>query len=270
MALISVKYGRASDNVAPNATSITATTEDSEYPAENAIDLDPGKPAKLTGTTGSFVFDFGAAQRMDHVAIIHHNLTAGLGSVKFQCNSSNSWGSPTVDATLTVPSDWEDNYPVSFHKDLTGVSGYSSGGFRYARLNFGSANDAAIALGEIVILSQARTLSIVRPDVTTSEQRPLIEHGTDYEIATIYDRGTPVRTFSAEVLNNGTTSTIDSWYRDVKGRVLPFLFIPNAAVNDAWFVRFAEPVKQLAYLPGDGTLTSFRVKVTEVGKGLYL
>jgi hypothetical protein len=268
MAATSILYGRATDNVADNAT-ITASAADAEYPATNLVDLDPSKPAKLTTTTGNWVFDFGSAQRQDLVAIIHHNLTAGL-ALNWQCNATDSWGAPTVDASLTVPSDWEDGYPVSFFKDLTGVSGYSSGGFRYGRLVITGTNAANIAIGEIVVLAAIRTLSMVRAEVSFLETRQIIEHVTDYEVATIYDRGVPVRTFDGSVVSNGTTSTIDTWWRGVKGRVTPFFFAPNATVNDAWFVRFGTPSKSQRHMPALTVITEMPISLKEVGKGLYL
>lgn len=266
---ITVKLGRASRNVAATAT-VTSSVEDTDYPAANFVNLDPGKPGKLTGTTGYINFVWAAAQRIDHILVIHHNLTPGLANVTWKQNASAIVGATTVNAALVVPSDWEDGYPVSFHKDLTGVTGYSSGGFQYGRLDFATANAAPIAIGEIVLISQMDTITIVRPNVNLTDDREAIVHETDYQSETIYDRGVPRRTFSADILSINNLTTYDSIWRDLKGRINPFAFIPNTAVNDAWFVRNAEKARSIQYLEGDGSSVDLKLSVKEVSKGLYL
>ena len=67
-------YCRPTDIVTAHAT-ITASAADSEYPAALLGDSDPAHPAKLTTTSGWWLFDFGSAQSLDLVALIQHNRT---------------------------------------------------------------------------------------------------------------------------------------------------------------------------------------------------
>ena len=113
-------YGKPTDNVASEAT-ITAQsgTVDTEYPLANLVDENPAKPAKLTTTTGRIMFDFGSAQTIQLIALIHTNLDAGL-TVKIQANATDSWGSPSVDLAITIPTVPADSYPLNLWLDLSG------------------------------------------------------------------------------------------------------------------------------------------------------
>jgi len=56
-------------------------------------------------------------------------------SVKLQADADNtSWGAPTLDAAITIPGEDEDGRASMPWLDLTGVTGYDVGGFRYWRL----------------------------------------------------------------------------------------------------------------------------------------
>lgn len=115
-----------SDNIAGTGT-ITPSTEDATYPKAGFYDLNPAKPFKMTSTTGNIVWDFGDATKVDIFSIIHHNLAAGL-EVRFQGNASDSWGSPSVNQALTIPSYDADGFPVNIFQDMTS---HSSRTFRF-------------------------------------------------------------------------------------------------------------------------------------------
>jgi hypothetical protein len=261
---------RYSDNIAPSATaSVDSGTADTDYPIANAVDYNPAKPVKLTTTTGSFLFDFGVATRQDVVALIHHNLTAGL-NVRYQMNATNAWGAPTVDAAFTIPAYREDLYPVNPFIDLTGVSGYSASGFRYGRVKVTGTNAAAVAIGEIVIIGTKRTMSLLNGTVEVSEERKIVEHSTDYGVATIFDLGVTIRHMKGRVTNTAAQlSALESQWRSSRGRALPWLLVPDSTVNDAWFVRWSDAMKVIAY-PDISTKAQFPFAVDEVGRGLYL
>ena len=245
--MASLLYALHADNVTPNAT-ITATTENASYPATNLQDRIFAKVAKLTGTTGNFVFDFGAAQRVDVIAFGPHNLTAALAGVKIQANATNSWATPTMDVTLTVPSYHEDGQSANVWKDITGESGYDTGGFRYWRLVFGTANAANIAIGEVWLIAQKRTLAKNllwggQFGITLADAHPVIEHRTESGVPLIYDRGYKVRQILGSLRTSQTGMTeLLSWHRSLRGRVYPTFIVPNSddtPLADGWFVRFA-------------------------------
>jgi hypothetical protein len=265
---INAIYQYATDNVAGLGT-LVATTADGAYPVANLVDLNPAKPAKLTGTTGNVRWDFAAAQRIDLAAIIHHNLTAGL-NVRLQGNATDVWSAPTLDAAFTIPAYREDGYPSNPWIDLTLAAGYTATGFRYWRLVVVAANGANVAIGDVWLGMTKRTLT---PNIswgeTQTEERALIEHLTDFKVATIYDLGVTVRGLTGELdWTDSNRAIYDAWWRSCRGRVRPFLLIPNGTVNDAWLARFVEPEKAITLEFLDRN--RIPVAVRELGRGLVL
>lgn len=237
-------YQYATDNVAPNAT-VVGTTADSNYPAANLVDTRFDQPAKVTGTTGNWVLDFGSAQRVDLVAFGPHNLTPGLAGVKIQGNASNSWGGPTLSADFVIPAKREDGHSVNPFLDLTGVSGYSTGGFRYWRLVVTNANAVAVAIGELWMGATKRTLAKsllygLSRGFTESETNPDITTALEGGDLRVYTLGTYIRQIQGQLVASDTvlTSVVRPWYRASKGRYGKFLFVLDSSINDALFVRF--------------------------------
>lgn len=259
--------GRADLNVAADAT-ITASDEDADYPAEYLVDGNVARPAKLTTTTGSWVFDFGAAQRIDLVAFGPHNLTAGLSNVVFQGNATNVWSGPTLSATITIPAYRDDGQSVNPWKDLTGVSGYSASGFRYWRLNFGTANADDIAIGEIALYSAKTTLKNFRIGVAEEDRIPAVIHQTLYEVATVYSLGLSRRRLVGETfLTEAQIATMLSWYRGGRGARDWHTIVLEDDVNDARFVRFDN---DLTFLRLGNGIHRVPLSMTEVSRGLRL
>lgn len=260
--------GRADRNVAALAT-VTGTAEDADYPAAYLVDGQLARPAKLTTTTGGWVLDFGSAQRIDLVAFGPHNLTAALANVAVQGNASDSWGAPTLNAPVTTPAYREDGQSVNPWVDLTGVAGYSTSGFRYWRLNVGTANAATIAVGEIALYSQMLTVRNVRVGVVDEDRIPVISHRTLYGVETTYHLGVATRRLSGEIVGNASDlAALLSWYRSGSGRSEWHTVILDSSVNDARFVRF-ESVALAATRVGAG-VARVQVAFEEVSRGLRL
>jgi len=84
---------------------LTASSEDSEFPASNTQHHWWKKYWKSTGVSGEWLkIDLGSAQDIKAFAIKYHNFTTGA-TLKIQANSSDSWTSPPVDETLNITSD---------------------------------------------------------------------------------------------------------------------------------------------------------------------
>lgn len=266
----SLIYQRASDNVAPNATVTVQTgTAATGYPAANLVDLNPAKPAKLVETTGAWLFDFGSAQRVDLVAIVHHNLNAGL-NVRIQANATDSWGTPTIDAAFTIPAQDPDLFRPGPWLDLTAVAGYSAGGFRYWRLVVVGTNSAPVAIGEIWLGSSIRTLDPnIQWGATDGDDHQIVEHATDFGVATIFDLGTRTRTLTGQVdTTDSNRDDLRAWFRSTHGRAQAFLVIPDGDVNDALLVRFTDTrwAVQLNFQDRNIIQLGFQ----ELSRGLYL
>jgi len=150
-----------------------------------------GKPAKLTGKTGSWTFDFGSAQRVDYVVLGPHNLDAGL-SVKFQGN-----GVGVVEFA----------HGGHHHRDSGGGRRQPAGdrverpdrrdrlrhgGFRYWRLEVAGRTRPTSRWARS---GWARSSACWRPDMgrtyrwgyALDEKRRVVEQQTEYGIITTYD-----------------------------------------------------------------------------------
>lgn len=103
------------DNQIFNAT-INALTENPDYPFTTAlIDTRLTKIGRtLDVDDQTFLFSFSAAIDADYFTILNHNFTDSA-TVKIQANTSDSWGSPALDETLTV----EDTIIINFSSTET-------------------------------------------------------------------------------------------------------------------------------------------------------
>lgn len=234
---MSMLFARPSDNIAGDAVSVTASTEATGYDVENLWDGNPAKPWKATAATGNVVWDFGSAVNVDLVALIHHNLTAGL-EVRIQGNASDSWGSPSLNQQITIPAYDQDGFPVNPWIDLSSLSN----SFRFWRLVVVGTNGANVAIGEVWLVSTKRTLTAghLRYGLRQTTERPLIEHRTDYGIGTFYDLGAKIRGLSGTLYTNDTgLSEMVAWWDDCHGRAKPTLVVFDSAANSCQLVRFA-------------------------------
>lgn len=241
---VNLVYQRVSDQVADDATITVQTgTEDAEYPIAGLTDGNPAKPAKLEETDGAWLFTFSGAQRIDLIAIPHHNLTAGL-EVRLQGNAADAWGAPTFNALLTVPAWRSDGWPVGFWLDLRSDPNYAAGGFQYWRLVIVGANAAPVALGQVWLGAAFRSLS---PNVSwggrDGELHKITEHETDFGVVLSYDFGLLRRTLTADLdAPDATRDLVLDWWRSSNGRARPFVLIPDGDTNDALMVRWESQV----------------------------
>lgn len=262
-------YSRYSDNVASLVTpAVDSGTEDTSYPAANLVDKDPGKPAKLTTTTGSWTWDFGSAQRVDLFGLIHHNLTAGL-SVKIQANATASWATPTINQAVTIPVLPPDGYPLNPFIDLTASAGYSAAGFRFWRLVIVGANTNPVAIGEVWLGTTKRTLSWVLYGIEYVDAFPMIEHRTDFLVSHVYSFGVRSRRLTGLVrMTNTVRDDLVAWARDQRGRARAFLVCQDSTVNDCLMARFgSSDAVWTRTLPN---LNKTTLALEEVARGLYL
>jgi len=232
-----VLYQYPSDNVAPSYATIGVNTgtEDPDYPAAYLADGRPGRPAKLTTTSGSWVFAFGAAQRIDLVALGAHNITAAT----LEGNATNTWGGPTFSQALTIPATSADGHAAHAWLDLTTKTGYSVGGFQYWRLVV--SGPVACAVGELWLGSIRRAFARAYSlGFALEETHPTLTHLTEFLIPQVYALGSRQRRMVLSFRVNATdVLALREWYRAMKGAGLTGLFIPDAVVNDAWWVRQA-------------------------------
>jgi len=221
---------------------VNSGTEDPDYPAAYLADGRLGRPAKLTTTSGSWVWSFSAAQRVDLVALGAHNLT----SATLEGNATNAWGSPAFSAALTIPAATADGHSANTWRDLRGVSGYSAGGFEFWRLVVASASP--VAVGEVWLGTSVRVLDrAYQWGFSIEETHPTIEHLTEFLVPHVYALGSRQRRFVINVrASDAGAVALREWYRAMRGGGLVGLFVPNHAETDVWWLRQAEDYSETA------------------------
>jgi hypothetical protein len=121
---------------------ITESSAKTNYDGDNTINAHLFKTWRTTDVTSeNIVFDLGSAVAIDSVVISNHNLT-NAATIKFQMHTSDAWGAPDVDETLT----WREGHIVHY---------FTSATKRYVRFTFADAgnSDGYIEIGRLTASS---------------------------------------------------------------------------------------------------------------------
>jgi len=265
-------YQHPTDNKADDG-SATVSTEDAEYPEANLYDKDPSKPFKFTATTGNIVWDFTSAQTIELVAIIAHNLDAGL-EVRIQGNASNVWGAPSLNELITIPAyELDDNNlrSVNAFLDLSDVSPNS---YRFWRLVVVGTNSAIVSLGEVWLGATKRSLNVdILYDVEEKVRRPLIQHTTEYDIDLFYRFGVKIKALAAEcqALNPTALQSIRDWWDACDGNYHPTLVYYDTEAADVYgaqLVRWSDIERTDSHkFPN---ITNVKLDFREVSRGVIV
>jgi len=266
-------YTHYSDEVARLATiTIEADTTPSlsggaAYAPASLVDDNPAKVAKInedsTGApavglvSGAWLFDFGAAQRIDFAALIH---------------TTASFASPAFSADFVIPP-WlgagSGRWPQNPYMRLDDETGYSATGFRYWRLLFEDQPEN-IQVGEVRFHP---TYYQFDPDLrwglSVSAEKPQIENRTAFGVSTLYARGTTIWEQQADILlTDEMRAALEAHWYDVEGRTRPWVIVPSGPVRDdrCYLVRYAMTEESVRW--DNWEITSQRLQFQEVGRGL--
>jgi hypothetical protein len=257
----------------------TGGTVNAVYPLTNIDDDKPWNPTVFTVNPTSLTIDFATAKRVDVVSFIHVKFDAAA-VIHVQMNATNTWATPTVDGTLVVVGPAEDSMPANPFIDLTAVSGYSTGGFRYLNIKIVSGQSSLLSFGNVRISGRKRTItgftSTPRNRASgggDAESHPVMERPTDAGAQLGYSRGTRARWVNGSIRCNDTGfSDLLTWTRSCLGRFKPSLLIPDSSVNEAYFVKWgasADYILQRQTLQTTPTsVHDVPVNWEEVGRGL--
>lgn len=251
------RYALPTDDVAPNAT-VTASSPVTGYEASYLVSATPSRPAQLGATTGYFDLVLPSPQTIVAAALLYHNLDGGLTEVDLMFGA----GSPSDIETFIIPTHHEDGWPVSpwleFAAPITADT---------IRLNFGTANSLNIQVGRLMLLTSLRDLGHdVRYGVEELEEHGIIAQETVLGVETVYDLGGKRRSFSGEFgLIDSEANELLTLHRSARGRILPWLLIPDENVNDAWIVRFEGPSSRTRDNPNHNV---FPFRVRELSRGM--
>lgn len=277
-------YARPEDDLAKDAIAVTASAEDAEYPAANLIAETAAAPAKLSADTGAWVLEFTAPIVPLAVVLAYQYLDAALTGVAIQGNATDSWGAPAFSQDLVIPPKRRDGpsyqrWTVNPWALLT-TPLPDPGGYAFWRLAVGGPNSQNVAVGRLLLLAALRAVDLFHDGDMGQTDRPQddpgqIVHPTELGVDTLYTIGGPRRSFSSVVLGSdvsaGTAPVQDAddfraLYESAEGRQHPFVFIPFAADNDAWLVRFESSVGERAHRQGGYQRWPFDVR--EISRGL--
>lgn len=276
MASTKTIYQYLSDEVARTATTIsvddgTPNTDDNYLPA-SLVDENPAKVAKIDSTHGAWKFDFnGVKTRVDIVGLFHHTF-ASTATVKIQGNDTDSWGSPSLNATITIPTWYSTGTTRAWPKnpwiDLTdGVSGYTSSGYKFWRLAV-TGNDQDVHLGEIWMGSQIRRLDPnINWGLKQAVDKPIVENMTAFRVRTTYSRATAIwqQEGLLEATDSLRTALKNQWF-DVDGPSHPFMLVPDGLVNEAFLVHWNVNAQEIELNFLD--YNPMQLKFIEAGRGL--
>lgn len=234
-------YTRPTDRITAGSWTLPTGTARAGYPLANLDDLDPSNPLWLSGTSIALLRSFGVATRVDAVDIYAHTFASGC-DLRVQMHTADSWASPDVNIAVSIPAPYEDG--CTYHLRVNVAAAYSSAASRtksYLRIVNGSANAVTVAIGEVCMWSQVRTLSrgiryaFVQPRLRLTSGQP-----SKRGVWTTYDYGTNERPLQVSVPASDTDmDDLRALEASAHGDALPFSVLLAAGATKA---RFAEPM----------------------------
>lgn len=252
-----VLYARYGDILTGDTVTVTAGTENSAYPKEQIIDLKSRSMGRFTGTSGTYRRTFGGTTTPAAAIFLNTNATA----IQLTNNSG-------LNQAVTIPSTPEDGLPIDPWIDLRGLANVAG-----TQFNAALTGPAGVGLGEFLLVSSLRTLYALWTQALEDERHPGIHHETDAGVALDYGFGIRARRGRLTFRDEDGRAQFLSLERSQRGRLRPWVLIPNHALNDAMLVLFDQDGVQLQVVGGSPTtanayVTDLDVSVVEQQKGL--
>jgi hypothetical protein len=260
-------YSRPGDNVAQDATPTLATgTVAGGSAIANINDLRPGKATRLTGTSGTFRFTFGAPVELVAMAICNHNLAGASVAL-----TNSGGGGGIVGLPVPVAANGSDDQCVnpwlSFDGSVTGHPVY------LAAARTSSVWDVAItgallgnvAVGEILLLTALRDLRWMW-GVKFWPGRYIVSPGTTFgESHLRYNKRIRRRRFSGTVQLQTEEQAMRLLEAEAQGEYHGWLLVPKVGDNDCQFVQFNPG--SFSFSPKSIGSTDMTIEGTEVSSG---
>lgn len=253
-----------------SGTWTTTGTMDAAYPIQNAEDIRPWVPAKFTANGSSpvvILVDHATSKGLALVSFIHCNIN---GSVVIKRNATDSgWATPSQSVNAVVTPQGPSGWPTQWWVDMTGA-GYGS--YRYTRIEITS-QSGLLSLGLIRLTMQLRQVGVgFRWGGTEPSHYDVAEFKTDGSIQLGHSIGTRSRQISGAfvpVIDSRYADYLLWWWDAEEGRSNPFLLIPSASVNDAWWVKWgADAAWIFERLKADKNVNMVPAVFDEVGRGM--
>lgn len=242
------KYAHPSDNVAALAT-ITTSSEQTLWPKARLADGDPSTVFKMEDNEGWILYDFGSPQRVDCPVIFHHDLgetdpdtTNPIYEVLWQGNATNAWDDPALEELFLIHPVRDDGMRNNPPIILTEKDGYSINGYRFWRAYIVGAGAPVdnVAIGEIGIYSQLRSLDDAVVSAVDTPDHPVVSNRTDGLNLLVYDKRITYERWNIKMKVDDPTERekLRAWYRATSHGYRRFPLIPDPDVSEAYLCRF--------------------------------
>jgi hypothetical protein len=233
------------------AATLTASNEDADYPIENSQDYNPANPFKATGVSTTIDATHTSAAR-EAIAFINTSLLVGTSTF-------TAGGVAVTPAARTA-----DGQCVNCWKRL------DLGASTTTQIVITTA-PATVQIGRIVLVSDVTELNWIwgaGGQVGEDYEWPTTKIVTFGGTKHVYDKGYRIRTARGTVKRETDRQTLLTLAQSAKGENVPFLFIPDVDVNDAWYVRLSSST--LAALKKMRNVTDVSIDFVEESSGLPL
>ncbi len=203
------------DNEIDNMT-ISAATENSNYPAENVADQRLSKVYRSTDDEDEWIlFDAGPGNTINPTAVLiaAHNITAAA-TITIQGNATDSWGAPTVSETVT-------------HDDETMVLFFTGAALRYWRLFVDDPTnpDTRIEIGRVFLGTY-----LALPPIEPSPNLPLqsstaVTSSITGQVYANRRKVFRVPAFAYPLVTDAQRQSLETMFRAVEGATPVFLIV---------------------------------------------
>lgn len=228
------KYARAGDNVAPDATvSLVSGAVLAGSALANLTDRNPAKALRLTGTSGTIRFTFGASVELVAVAIINHNLAGATVTL-----SNNGGGGGIASQAVAIAANGLDDQCVNAILDFSALYTQTQRTATQWDVAITGAVLGNVAIGEIWLLSALRDLRWIW-GVTFTPTRAIVSPGTTFgESHLRYNKRIRRRRFSGRLQLQTEEAALRLLEAEAQGEYHAWLLWPDISVNDCWLVQF--------------------------------
>ena len=242
-----------------DSSNISVSSENSSYPKENLYDLKAAKVFRCTSkTTLSITIDFGESVQADTIAIINHNFSSGATIVLK--NGDDSPYSTIASIAYREHDIWKAFTAESAQVWVVSITDSNSDYLQIGQL----------LIGTKIALPNARRIG---QNYSPARQREVVSGETYGGVITkyhLYDRLVLNPTFLISSSSDLAIFTgLDS---ETYGDVYPFVYIPDTADDDCFYVRkekdFA-PI-EIDRIAGGEILHEYSMTLIESSRGLEI
>ena len=240
---------------------LSATNENASFPIER-VQVDdyesPSNPFKATTTASVITITFDDDETPDCLVIINHNLEGATVTLANGAGFSQA---------VAIPDRTRDGLCVNVFFDMRTFANRLDDVWTLTIT--GAAGN--IAIGRLVMIATGGLQPVpwlvrtptYRPDRLSNSLRT--HAGTEL----IHDKGIRIRHASGQTVDEDDRAVQEVAWDAARGRALPFLFVPDTDVNDAWWVRFDGP-PEWSYTTLEIAPTSMAVTELSMGPHLYV